>query len=282
MCMRLLALLLTGLAGLIAASQRAEADFITTGCPGNEWTLNGSAACLRDRLRIAPAAYYVRGSAWYAERQRVVDPFRVTFQFQISDTGGIDGLSSIGGDGFAFVIQNSSPAALGDYGSGLGYAGADGRDSIPNSLALEFDLWRNTDLGDPNANHMGVHTRGTLRNSADEGASLASTTALANLETGVHSVVIDYRPNLMEIYFDDPTTPALVVPVNLDAALSLSRGIAWVGFTASTYNAWANFDIYSASFTTVPEPSTTGMLTVAAAALANVSLLTHRMRPAVR
>lgn len=43
--------------------------------------------------------------------------------------------SSRGGDGFAFVIQNQAPTALGHGGMELGYGG------IQNSIAVEFDSW---------------------------------------------------------------------------------------------------------------------------------------------
>ena len=78
----------------------------------------------------------------------------------------MDSLGNIGADGFTFVIQNSDSSlfggggssALGSTGGGLGYAG------IPNSLAVEFDTWFNPVLGDPNGNHISVHTAGTLQN----------------------------------------------------------------------------------------------------------------------
>lgn len=42
---------------------------------------------------------------------------------------------SRGGDGFAFILQNESPTALGEHGKELGYG------SINNSIAIEFDTW---------------------------------------------------------------------------------------------------------------------------------------------
>ena len=43
-----------------------------------------------------------------------------------------------GGDGFAFVVQNYSPKALGSGGGGLGYSG------ISNAVVVEFDTWFDT------------------------------------------------------------------------------------------------------------------------------------------
>ena len=59
-----------------------------------------------------------------------------------------------GGDGFAFVVQNYSPKALGSGGGGLGYSG------ISNAVVVEFDTWFDSELKDPFENHLAVLTRG--------------------------------------------------------------------------------------------------------------------------
>ena len=71
-----------------------------------------------------------------------------------------------GGDGFAFVIQNTSSTALGLTNSYMGY-------EISNSLAAEFDTWRNSNfLGlEPSNNHVGVQSAGTGVNNPFAGAS---------------------------------------------------------------------------------------------------------------
>lgn len=229
---------------------------------------NADAAQAGVRLRLTPAEYYQRGSAWIRNRQVVAEGFRCRFQFQLSDLGAVPGHTTNTGDGFAFVIQNSSPTAIGDYGSGIGYSGAGERDSIANSVAVEFDTWRNFNLDDPNQNHLSVHTRGTLPNSPHEDASLGSTVFLPDLRGGrVHTVAVHYLPGVMDLYVDDLETPILVVPVDLDATLALSQGHAWVGFTASTWNAWANHDILNVSFVVVPEPATQLMVLLGVVAL---------------
>jgi hypothetical protein len=59
---------------------------------------------------------------------------------------------SRGADGFAFVIQNESPVALGLAGRGLGYEG------INNALAIEVDTYSNFDEQDYYENHIAVMT----------------------------------------------------------------------------------------------------------------------------
>ena len=74
---------------------------------------------------------------------------------------------SRGGDGFAFVIQDTDPVALGGEGQEMGYGG------IANSIAVEFDTWYNHDTLDPGENHVSVHTRGSREGtSANQSYSL--------------------------------------------------------------------------------------------------------------
>lgn len=65
------------------------------------------------------------------------------------------------GDGLALVLQRSAgSSALGLPGSGLGYAGLPG-----GAVAVEIDLWADSDARDPGDNHVAVLTRAeaTLR-----------------------------------------------------------------------------------------------------------------------
>jgi peptide-N4-(N-acetyl-beta-glucosaminyl)asparagine amidase len=169
------------------------------------------------------------GAAWLPAKQQVQDGFTATFAWQINRA------RAVGGDGFAFVIQNTSAMALGEGGSGMGYSG------IANSLAVEFDTTQNTPeewggtQGDPNANHLSVQSRGTMPNSADPTYSLGTTSTIPALADGaIHQAQITYTPGTLTIFLDDFTTPVLTIPVDLATTLELSDGQAWVGFTAAT------------------------------------------------
>jgi peptide-N4-(N-acetyl-beta-glucosaminyl)asparagine amidase len=169
------------------------------------------------------------GAAWLPAKQQVQDGFTATFAWQINRA------QAVGGDGFAFVIQNNSETALGEGGSGMGYSG------IANSLAVEFDTTQNPPeewggtQGDPNANHLSVQSRGTLPNSADPTYSLGTTTTIPALADGaIHQAQITYTPGSLSIYLDGFTTPVLTVPVDLATTLELTDGEAWLGFTAAT------------------------------------------------
>jgi uncharacterized repeat protein (TIGR01451 family) len=122
-------------------------------------------------LRLTPNSTFLAGSAWFNNQQPVAAAFSTTFTFQLSDTVGTEG------DGIAFVIQNSSLAALdpdtgGTDGCSLGYGDdpantgcTSATGGIPSSLAVEFDTFQNTD--DPNANHVAIQSCGTAANSSD-------------------------------------------------------------------------------------------------------------------
>jgi lectin family protein len=195
-------------------------------------------------FHLTSSSPWQAGSVWLQDKQPIAGGFLARFTFQISNPGGtVDQYGQRGADGFAFVLQNVSPSALGDPGSGLGYNG------ISDSLAVEFDTWWNPELGDPNGNHISVHTGGPGPNSTLESDSLGWSTALPNLKDGApHQVNVLYQPGLMLIFVDDFVLPVLELPVDLSQILRLNGGQAWVGFTAGTGAAFETHDILSVDF----------------------------------
>ena len=230
--------------GAVASAAGGEAiDYPKFGTTAG-LALVGSAAQSGDRMRLTSAAEDKIGAAWFTEKQPVQDGFVSTFQFQITTAGGCkDADGKTGADGFAFLVQNASLSALSTpsgLGMGIGYY------AIPNSVAVEFDTYLNRDWGDPNGNHVSVHTRGWMGNSSSHTYSLGSTTAVPDLSDGrIHTARIQYRPGTLDIYIDNLTTPVLTVALNLASTLNLDDGKAWLGFTAATWAAWENHDILS-------------------------------------
>jgi hypothetical protein len=214
-----------------AASWSSDLAFLVTN--GSALQLPGSV------LRLTSSAPDQVGSVWLTTRQRVVNGFRCRFAFRISGLGGG------GADGLAFVVQNAGVSALGRGGGGLGYEG------IPNSLAVEFDTWQNSDLGDTSDNHISVHTLGTQPNSADARSLRKSTTstAIPNLSDGaIHRVSILYLKGIFRIDVDNSVAPVLSVPVDLSGTLRLDDGSAFVGFTAATGGAFETHEILGWEF----------------------------------
>lgn len=188
------------------------------------------------------------GALWSDTRQNVAAGFSTTFSFR-AGTGLVGGITnpdgSNGADGFAFVIYSGPSGAIGGTGHCLGYEG------ITNSIAVEFDTWMNPDCGDPNGNHVSVNTRGLLFNSARHSYSLGTSTSIPNLSDGAaHSATITYTPGLLSVAVDN--APPLVVPIDLNAAINLENGAAWVGFTAATGAAWEGHDFLSWVFGNPP------------------------------
>lgn len=209
--------------------------------------IGGAAPISANGFRVTFSAPYQAGAVWMVNKQAIANGFRTSFQFQISDIGGITDSTPFGpqqgGDGFAFVIQNFSIPVVGPPAGFLGYHG------LPNSLAVEFDTWMNQENGflDPNDNHISVHSRGVAPNSVSEAASLGQATRIPFMKDGaLHQAVINYVPGTLQVYLDDLTNPAVTVTsLDLSRLLILDNGTAWVGFTAATGAAWENHDIFN-------------------------------------
>jgi len=209
-------------------------------------SLVGDAAITADnRLRLTPAEGGRAGAAWYtAEKEFVGAAFSTTFQFQLANNFDSPG----GSDGFVFLIQNSAPTYLSGGGGTLGYYG------LQNSLAIEFDTFQNSEVGDPSGSHISVHTNGTGPNDWSESLSLGSYNTNPIMDdANVHTAKIAYTAGTLSIYLDDPTTPKLTISVDLADKLSLDAGRAWVGFTATTGGGWQTHDILNWNLdTTIP------------------------------
>ncbi|MGA9567838.1 MAG: L-type lectin-domain containing protein [Candidatus Korobacteraceae bacterium] len=203
-------------------------------------------------------------AAWFKLAQAQNLGFTTYFRFQIHTAA----ICCTPADGFAFVIQNSSPTALGTGNGGLGYAG------IRDSVAIEFDTYQNP--WDPSPNHVAVQSCGTGANAPQHivgnclvpGGLNSNPTAVPHLGVtcgtsgpctdGVpHDVVVEYDPPVSGVgngtltVWIDPAfvsgthTPvstavkAINIPYNINntqnsQGISLANGTAaWVGFTAS-------------------------------------------------
>jgi len=248
-------------------------------------------------LRLTSAQPRQTGAVWYGRRLEVREGFDTSFELRISEPSRrCDRMDDVfthcqsrGADGFAFVIQEEGPNALGLEGAGLGYEG------INNSLAVEFDTYYNYDLLDPYMNHISVHSRGfRLPNTAHHEASLASVAHnIPDLTSSIIKVRIVYNPVFDPTWLESDAfqasthtaqffsnadfpyggmpdfgigvgtlalymggdlygTPVLVTPLNIDALLRLHRGRAYVGFTAGTGLAtYQTHDLLSWSFTSL-------------------------------
>jgi len=200
-------------------------------------------------------------SAWLPAAIPVSSAFTTTFQFQI--TPATHGPNSIG-DGFAFVIQGAPTGntTLGSTGLGqyIGYAG------IPNSIAIEFDTYYNSDYGDPTPTatsdaHVGIQSLGALANTSDHatpGASLGVPTLYNFADGGQHTATITYDGlSTITVYIDGNSVVTGTLTAPLGTFLGLSSGAAYIGFTGATGGA-QEADILGSSwtwdFSVIPPP----------------------------
>jgi len=311
--MKTLVFTIAALAGLVMAgstgawAQCPASPAFTPDFSGNQacLTLNGSAAFFTPApileqtltpsnppvpptqgtvLRLTPNTFFVTGSAWWNTRLPVSGHFSTTFTFQMSGAN-----TSLPGDGIAFVIQNSLQglqaldADNGADGCSIGFGQAangsctPNAGGIPNSLAIAFDAYQNTEIGDPSANHVEIQSCGTGPNRVDSDPGCRRddhdlTGDEINLADGhVHTATITYTPSLLT-NCDGPCPGVLDVMLdgihlfpngvqfNMNSLGLGEGGTAYVGFTGATGGADDNHDILSwtASQTiTQPAPKNT-------------------------
>jgi hypothetical protein len=217
----------------------------------------GFAKKIIDRIRLTPSRGNANGSFWRTLKFPVKNGFVTEFAFAISDgvnhTGSDNSLP--GADGIAFVIQNNSPDALGAFGGGIGY------EEIPNSVAIEIDLFRNDstqlfDYFDPNGNHLAVMSMGKEPNTAKhtKQATLGITDTITEVKPNgmPYYVRIEYNqePDRLSIYMNKKKEfgkPVLIINnFKLDKLIDLENGEwAFAGFTSATANSYENHDILS-------------------------------------
>jgi hypothetical protein len=211
-------------------------------------TLNGNAEQAGINLLVGPALYDQVGSAFYNNQVNVAQGFKTVFTLQIVPSR----TASTTADGMSFLIQNSSLNALGTQTGQPGYYG------IPDSIAVEFDTFYNPQISDPNNNHIGIQSCGTLPNTYDHGSScnlgLQPDLPVTLADGNPHQVVISYAPGASGFGPFTVTVDKTVVltsKLNLSTLLSLNGNDAWVGFTAGSGADWEYGTVRNWTFASV-------------------------------
>lgn len=197
---------------------------------GTAWALNGGATVTGEILSITEAVNSQARTAFF-RTPLAISNFLAEFTYQ--------NLSSGGGDGVGFVLQNApeGSAALGFGGGGFGYYG------IAPSAAVLF----NTYNGGPGGRGIAVMTNGTTPQFA---GTTFSNTAPVSLASG-NPIIISLRyvaGNLMIKMYDTITTSLFVtnVAINLPAAVGGTN--AYIGFSGATGGVNSEQRISSVSF----------------------------------
>jgi hypothetical protein len=246
--------------GFLSAFYPAIIDPVTTDVPPQDST--------HFDTQLTTPAQSQAASMWFSVPQKISTGFTSYFAFRLTPNQSSDSTA----DGIAFVIQNaagavpgntcpetgSGPNVVGGTGGCIGYGGVD------NSLAIEFDTYRNSfDPTDSNAstyntsplndNHIAVQDCGPGQaNSPDHTGSCLVQLLVNKVLTGaingqlpvtladgnVHQVVVQYSgptetvPNLLQIFIDPPFVPETHTPTS--AAVPVLSGV---------YNLSANLNL---------------------------------------
>ncbi len=210
----------------------------------------GNAERVDNYLKLTDSRPWIAGSVWLKNRFSVLQDFTTTFEFNIKygDNRQTAELSLPGADGFAFVMQNHNYPVLGNKGEAMGY------DGITNSMAIEFDLFRNT--YDPNGNHIAVQSLGARPNTPDHRIFLSVLGINDDIpvirQDILYYVKINYKHSggELSIYLDTTglfSDPVLTIPdIDLAEHLNLeNEEYVYIGFTGATGQACQEQRIYN-------------------------------------
>jgi Bacterial lectin len=194
--------------------------------------LNGNAAINPPALSLTTTSpTFQKGSAWFPTAVNI-QKFTTDFTLQLS-------AGSPTADGFTFVIQGNSTAAIGGTGGNLGYGG------IGKSVAVKLDLYSNAGEG--------ADSTGLYRNGAEPATpAVDMTSSGVDLHSGhVFSVHIVYDGTNLTMTITDTTNTALTFttswPVNIPG--DVGGNTAFVGFTGGTGGYTANQSVLSWTYT---------------------------------
>lgn len=216
---------------------------------------NGSSQVENKQLYLTTAVPGSFGSIWSNEKLDISKGFEINFSFSTSEGKNVSSYndnSEPGGDGFAFVIQNSSRDAIGRSGWGMGYHG------ITNAFAVEFDLFFNDsayfdNIFDKNGNHVAVQISNmdTLTAYHSDLTTLSMNNDIIEIvHDKIFYVKIIYHPEKSQFMiflnseraFDEP-----IITINdfkIADYINLYDDTAFIGFTAATGDCYQNHIIH--------------------------------------
>jgi len=222
---------------LVASSLQAQIGFADFNGMNTRVNLLGNAFISdNNRLVLTDWQQDLRGGAFYFRKVKLNHAWSTTFVFAITPPSGSDGA-----DGFALVIQGrrSAPEISNAAGGSIGYG------ALANSLAVEFDTWKNFDY--ENFNHVAIHTKWTEPNTVSQDGVIAYNGDLPiNLKDGKpHVATVAYNGlGLLMVYLDGQEVVRASFPTDLLDGI-LDDGYGWIGFTAATGGAAERHEIWS-------------------------------------
>lgn len=201
------------------------------GAAVDDLELMGSSKVHEKFLRLTPSVENMAGSCWFTEEKiDLTRGFETEFEFRVVDGDKTKGI----GDGFAFVIQNQQPTALGQIGDGLGYLG------ITDAIVIEFDTYDNNE-GSRNHIDIAYYEEGlaTFRRHA-------TVHSIPEITDGKpHFARVHYKDGFLTLYLDSYIFPVLSSKLDIPDIIQTPDGRAWIGFTAATSSAISCHDLMS-------------------------------------
>ena len=161
---------------------------------------------------------------WHEEQINLNLPFELQFKMNF-------GNNDQGADGMMFVLQNESSTIEGQIGEDIGFG------NIDPGLGIEFDTFKNENLGDMNADHIGIHRDGQSNHNAPTSLAGPVQAALfsSNIEDGEdHAIRITWDPVSQEIRVYFNCLFRLSANIDLIGDIFDGESLVWWGFTAST------------------------------------------------
>lgn len=213
----------------------------------------GSASKKVNWIRLTDTRQNLSGAVWLKRKINLNSSFNIKFKFKISEGNNYncEDISYPGADGLSLVFQNFNPYPIGSSGGGIGY------DGIPNSLAIEIDLFSNDstqieNFYDPNGNHIAIQSANNYSNSSkhSQGYLIAINPDIFQIypETQ-YCCMVDYdsEKNSMKVFLDSSfkfSSPVLDIDLNLPLIINLDdNSESFIGFTSATGCATQNHDI---------------------------------------
>jgi hypothetical protein len=184
---------------------------------------NGSAIYSGTERLIRLTNDLIQAGSVFTNNRVDVGLFSTTFWVRLHE-----GTQPTPADGFTFTIQSNSPAALGGTNGALGYQG------IGNSVAIKFDVFKNS--GDPSSNCTGLFTNGqspTGGTAIDPAIVNLSDQHRKRIDISYDALTLQLNVTITdEQHAGGPTSVSQTYTVDIPGIVG--TGGAYVGFTGAT------------------------------------------------
>lgn len=196
---------------------------INTFGQGSPYTTNGSATSSScNCYKLTPSAPDQSGSVWNNTKINLNNPFNYVFKVNLgcSDAGGADGI--------AFILQPLS-TSIGATGEGLGFGG------ISPSIGISLDTWQNTNLNDPDYDHISIQANGVVTHGNDLAGPVQASPSDPNIEDcewHLFRIIWDPALHTLSGWFDD--IPRVEAQVDLVADIFHGDPMVYWGFSGAT------------------------------------------------